>query len=70
MEDACAAERRYNDLPHHAKEDALKALKATTIAMFTALALVAVSAGLVAQQTGFKRTVLQQRSSRCPDTRP
>jgi quercetin dioxygenase-like cupin family protein len=48
-------------LPYHAKEDVLKALKTTTIAMFTALALAAVSAGLFAQQPGFKRTVLQQQ---------
>ena len=39
----------------------MKALKTTTIAMLTALALAAVSAGLVAQQPGFKRTVLQQQ---------
>ena len=39
----------------------MKALKTTTIAMFTALALAAVSAGLFAQQPGFKRTVLQQQ---------
>ncbi len=39
----------------------MKAPKTTTIATFTALALAAVSAGLFAQQPGFKRTVLQQQ---------
>ena len=42
----------------------MKALKTTIIATFSATALVivsGVSAGLVAQQPGFKRTVLQQQ---------
>jgi quercetin dioxygenase-like cupin family protein len=54
-------ERSYNG-PRNAKEDDLKA--AATI--FTTLGLVAIAAGLGAQQTGFKRTVLQQSKLSAP----
>jgi quercetin dioxygenase-like cupin family protein len=54
-------ERSYNG-PRIAKEDDLKA--AATI--FTTLGFVAIAAGLGAQQTGFKRTVLQQSKLSAP----